>query len=145
MRAYRFPLATVARIRALEERLARERFMVALRDLRRAQDAHKEAAAALAALGAPTGPTTMGEVHWIQSQAERLSEQVQRSREVVVGAVSTRDEASGAWRVALKRSSVLERLDARSLARWRDEVQRGEVAELDDLANARYGLVGGSR
>lgn len=142
MKAYRFSLDTVMRIRALEERIAREHLMTAQRALRHAQGLCATVEASLAALEVPTGPTTMGSVHWIADQAGRLSDEVRASREVVVAAASTREEASRSWHLARKRLGTLERLDSEGFARWKDEAQRHEVAELDDLANVRHGLVG---
>lgn len=142
MKVYHFSLGTVMRIRALEERLAREHLMLAQRELRRAQGVYQDNSASLAALAVPTGVTTMGQVRWIGDQAGRIFEEVQMSREAMVAAASTREEASRSWHVARKRLGTLERLNVQGLARWKDEVRRQEVAELDDLANTRHGLIG---
>lgn len=142
MKVYRFSLGTVMRIRALEERIARERVVVAQRDLRHAQVLCAAVEASLAALEAPIGLTTISEVHWIADQAARLSEEVRANREVVAAAASVREEASRSWHLARKRLATLERLDSEGRARWKNEVQRHEVAELDDLSNARHGLAG---
>lgn len=142
MKVYHFSLGTVMRIRALEERLAREHLMLAQRDLRRAQGIYQGAEASLAALAVPTGPTTVGQIRWIGDQAARLFEEVRVSREAMVAAASVREEASHSWHMTRKRLGTLERLDSQGLARWQDEVRRQEVAELDDLANTRHGLVG---
>jgi len=141
VKAYRFSLDTVMRIRALEERLVRERLILAQRDLRQAQVVYGQAEASLAALAVPTGPTTMDKVCWIGDQATRLSDEVRVSREALVAAASTRDEVSYLWHVTRKRLGTLERLDSEGRARWKGEVQRQEVAELDDMANARHGLI----
>ena len=63
VKAYQFRLATVARIRALEERVAADRFRVAQRDLRQAQASVRAAEAALATLEAPQGVTSHGRAH----------------------------------------------------------------------------------
>lgn len=142
MKAYRFSLDAVLRIRALEERIARERLVVAQRNLRRAQTLCAEREAAMAGLALPTEPTRMGTVHWVADQAERLSEEVRVSRELLIVATFTRDEASRAWHLARKRVGALEKLNSEGLARWKDAAGRYEVAELDDLANRRHGLRG---
>jgi hypothetical protein len=144
VKAYRFRLATVARIRALEERLARERYVFALRDLRHAREAERSALVALAALEPPVSPATMVDVLWIGDQAERLSQSVQTCRQVVAAVTSMSVEAGRSWNLAVKRSGVLERLDDQGLVRWRDEALRQEVSELDDFANARHGSAAAS-
>jgi len=142
VKAYRFSLDTVMRIRALEERLVRERLILVQRDLRLAQDAYRQAEASLEALAAPTGQTTMDKICWIGDQATRLSEEVRVSGEELVAAASTHDEVSHLWHETRKRLGTLERLDSEGRAQWKREIQRHEVAELDDLANARHGLIG---
>jgi len=141
MKVYRFSLETVMRIRALEERLAREHLMLAQRNLRHAHGVFEAAQASLAALTVPTGPTTMGDLCWIGDQADRLAEEVRICHEVVAAAESAREGFSQAWHLARKRLGALERLNVEGLARWKDESQRQEVAELDDVANVRHGLV----
>jgi len=145
VKAYRFRLATVARIRALEERVAGDRFKLALRDLRRARDRERSAERALAALQTPTGLTTMATLAWIGDQGQRLSESLRSCREEVVEAESLCAETRGAWEGATKRSGVLERLNEQGFVRWRGEMARLEGAELDDLSHARHPSVGGGR
>jgi flagellar export protein FliJ len=142
VKAYRFRLATVARIRALEERVAADRFRVAQRDLRRAQGAEDAAARDLGLLAGPAGLMTMAEVTWIGEQAERLSATLAACREDVVVAEVACVEARRQWDIALRRSEVLARLDEQGRVRWRADALRHEAAELDDLSNARHRLVG---
>jgi hypothetical protein len=145
VKAYRFRLASVARIRAIEERLCRDRLMTSLRDLRRARESEHAAKVAMAAFEAPTGEITIGEVIWAGDQAERLAESVRARHQAVTVAEAASIEARRAWNAAAKRSGVLDRLDEQARARWRDEVMRAESAELDDLANGRHGLAGAGR
>jgi flagellar export protein FliJ len=142
MKAYRFRLATVARIRALEERVAADRFRLSLRQLRLAQEVERAAQGALAELQAPTEVATMSDHQWTSDQAERLAASLGLSREAVAAAELSCAEARQGWKVATKRSGVLERLDEDGFARWRDEMMRHEAAELDDLSLARLGLIG---
>jgi flagellar export protein FliJ len=145
VKAFHFRLATVARIRALEERVAADRFMAAQRLLRRAEESLGAAEMALAMLEAPEGTSTMAAHLWVGDQAERLAETVGVCREKVVAAQSDRAEARAAWDVAVRRSGVLERLGEQEMARWRSEVLREEAAELDDLSLARHRLIGVGR
>jgi flagellar export protein FliJ len=145
VKAYQFRLATVARIRALEERVAADALRVAQRDLRRAQASVRAAETALAALEAPHGVVTMSAFLWVGDQAERLAESVRECGERLAAAASSCAEARQAWDVAVRRSGVLERLGEQGLARWRDETMRAEAAELDDLTLARHRLSGVGR
>ncbi len=145
MKAFHFRLATVARIRALEERVARDRFMVALRVLRDHESSVRAAETELGALEAPRGMTTMAAFHWVADQADRLADTVRVCRENVVAAESACREARQAWDGAVRRSGVLERLAEQERSRWRTEILRTEAAELDDLSQARHRLVGVGR
>jgi flagellar export protein FliJ len=142
MKAYTFRLGSVARVRALEERVARERFVLTLRDVRRAEVAAEAAVSALHAFEVPQGTMAAGEFLWIGDQAGRLSESVQACRQAVVDATSACAASRAAWNQAAKRSGVLERLDEQERARWRADMLRGEAAELDDLAMVRRGWSG---
>jgi flagellar export protein FliJ len=145
VKAYQFRLATVARIRALEERVAADRLRVAQRDLRRAQASVRAAETALAELEAPHGVVAMSALLWVGDQAERLSETVRVCGEQMAAAQSSCAEAREAWDVAVRRSGVLERLGEQGLARWREDTLREEAAELDDLTLARHRLSGVGR
>ncbi|HUZ42011.1 MAG TPA: hypothetical protein VMU68_11555 [Acidimicrobiales bacterium] len=145
MKAYRFSLHTVLRIRGLEERLARERLVVASRAVHQAEDTHRAREVVLAQLVAPPGVVTMNELHWVADQAARQAERILSSRQALIDAALARDEARRAWYAARQRASVLERLQAQGLARWKEEVQRKMGLELDDLTNARHGYVGASQ
>jgi flagellar export protein FliJ len=142
MKAYQFRLATVARIRALEERVAADRFRLSLRHVRLAEEIERAARGALAELESPTEVATMSAHQWTGDQADRLAASLRMSQEAVVAAELGCTEARHAWKEATKRSGVLERLHEDGLARWREEVMRREAAELDDLSHARLGLIG---
>jgi flagellar export protein FliJ len=145
MRAYRFRLATVARVRVLEERVARDRFMAALRNVRHVEDAERDARSALRALEAPQGSVTAADVVWLGDQAERCATSLRSCQELVAAARSRCADARQAWNDAAKRASVLERFDEEGRAQWRRDALRHEVAELDDLAQVRHGRVGADR
>jgi flagellar biosynthesis chaperone FliJ len=142
MKAYRFRLATVARIRALEERVAADSFRLSLRHLRLAQETERAARGALADLAIPTEVATMASHQWTSDQADRLATSLRLSREAVVAAELGCTEARHAWKVATQRSGVLERLHDDGFAHWREDMLRHEAAELDDLSHARLGLIG---
>lgn len=138
MKSHHFRLASVARIRTIEESVARDRFTIALRELRSAQELERSANAALAALEPPSGLVSSSDLHWNYEQAERLSDSVRRCRENVAEAASAAAERREAWNEASKRSQVLSKLEAQAFARWREDALHEEVIEIDDLTNARF-------
>ena len=138
MRAHHFSLSTVLRVRTLQERLAREQLLVAQRDVRQAHEQHRATASLLNELTVSPRSTTIDEIRWVGDQARRLHEQVRTRHDAVVEASRERDRTSEAWTAARKRAAALERLKYQSVARWQREFQRSEVAELDDVANARH-------
>jgi hypothetical protein len=138
VKAYTFRLGVVARIRALEERVARERFMLATRDKRLAEEREVTASTELARLAPVTGEVFASELRWSGAQSERQAVLVRERHDEVLRTSLLRDEAHEAWSVASKRAGVLERLREQGVARWRDDLLAEEAAELDDLSNARY-------
>ena len=138
MKRYHFRLASVARIRAIQERGARNRLMLDLRDLHYAQEMERSASASLAALDPPAGLISIAEVQWIEDQAERLSDSMRSCQLKVRTAESACMESRRAWNEAIKRASALARLERQEYANWRAEVLREEVAEMDDLSSSRH-------
>ena len=138
MKSYRFRLANVARIRALEERIARERFLTSLRALRQAETAHRRARDALTESAPLSGTVSSLDVQWSLDQAERRARVEQECRAECARAADVNDGDRERWREAAKRSRALERLDERARVAWLDDYRREEALELDDAVNARY-------
>ncbi|MDP9431317.1 MAG: DUF3824 domain-containing protein [Actinomycetota bacterium] len=138
MRRYRFPLATVLRVRTLQQEQARARLGTAV-------------AAEVAAAGA------------VQDSLDRYQNSVQSGREVValsaflasrqqstaralsvrsaeglqLQATRDRAEAFGAWTVAAGAESALRRLDERHRAEYQREVLREDDRAIDELVVGR--------
>lgn len=142
MRAYRFRLDVVARVRAIEERACRDRLMLASRDLRQAEARLRGAKTALTTIEGPTGETTISAIVWTSEQAGRMADAVREAHQAVVAAEEASAVARRAWAVAAQQSGLLDRLEDRTRRLWRDEFVRTEAAELDDVANARHGRLG---
>ncbi|MGA7835177.1 MAG: hypothetical protein WCA31_08205 [Acidimicrobiales bacterium] len=138
MKSYRFRLAHVERIRALEERVARERFLTSLRALRQAESAYHRAREALRASEAPSGVLSSGELAWLGDQAERRAHAERQCFAALARAAQANDLDRESWREAAKRARALERLDERARVEWLDDYRREEAMELDDVVNARY-------
>lgn len=142
MRSYRFRLANVARIRALEERIARERFLTSLRALRQAQAAHRRAREALADSVPLSEVVSSRDVQWSLDQSERRARVEQECRAECERLAGVNDGDRERWREAAQRARALERLDERARVAWLDDYRREEARDLDDAANARYAPLG---
>jgi flagellar export protein FliJ len=145
VRAYRFRLDSVLRVRQLQERVAAQQLAVAVRDLHSARAELACARRSLAGLAAPSGRLTVGEVHWVHAQSGRMSERACTCAAEVDAAAEVARQATQAWGSARQRTAMLERLDERHMALWRSELDRSEAVALDDLATGRKGGEGRSQ
>jgi flagellar export protein FliJ len=138
VKAFRFRLESVARIRAHQERAAAQRLALAARDLREAQTRCAAIRAAAQQLSFPEGRSQMAAVLWVQDQSERLSDLLRQREAVAASAAVAATEARGAWVEAERRCRALGRLEARQQDRWQIEADRAVTAELDDMATVRF-------
>jgi flagellar export protein FliJ len=137
VKAYRFRLDSVLRVRQLQERVAAQQLAVAVRDLHCARAQLARARRALAGLDAPAGRLTAGAVQWTHAQSDRMSETARQSADEVETAGEVARQATQAWGSARQRTAMLERLDERHLTLWRAELDRSEAVALDDLTTGR--------
>jgi flagellar export protein FliJ len=137
VKAYRFRLDSVLRVRQLQEHVAAQQLAVAVRDLHCARAQLARARRALAGLDAPAGRFTVGAVQWTHAQSDRMSERTRRSADEVEAAEEVARQATQAWGSARQRTAMLERLDERHLTLWRAELDRSEAVALDDLTSGR--------
>ena len=142
MKVYEFRLAAVERIRVLEAKLAREKLVTSLRNLREAQAANEVAHRSLRSMAGASGVVAPSDLLWLDDQRERLAESLRLCGEKMVQAQMMTVDAKAEWGAATKRATMLERLDARSHAAWREAALRSEVAESDDLTIARFRVAG---
>jgi flagellar export protein FliJ len=137
VKAYRFRLDSVLRVRRLQERVAAQQLAVAVNALQDARTQYAGARRSLEELAPPTGRVTGDAVEWAHAQSGRLSEATQRRANNVEAAEETARLARHAWGTASRRTATLDRLDERHLALWRSAFDRSEAAVLDDLATRR--------
>ena len=145
MKAYRFRLESVLRVRRLQERAATQQLAQAVRSLHHAQSESARARRSLETAAAPAGRLTIGAIEWAHAQSTRLSETARERAEAVETAAEAAQQANAAWGTAKQRTATLERLDERHVGLWREEMGRREAAVLDDLATRRRPGDGGSR
>jgi flagellar export protein FliJ len=137
VKAYRFRLDSVLRVRQLQERVAAQQLAVAVRDLHAARAQLARARRALAGLDAPTGRLTIGAVQWTHAQSDRMSETAVQSADDLEAVGEVARQATQEWGSARQRTAMLERLDERHLTLWRAEADRSEAVALDDLTTGR--------
>ncbi len=138
MKAFRFRLEPVARVREHQERAAAQRLALAARDLRTAQSRCAQLRAATRQLRFPEGPSDMAALLWVQDQSDRMADLIRR-HDAHAARVETRaNEARAAWVEAERRCRALQRLEERQRNRWQLEADRAVVTELDDMATVRF-------
>jgi flagellar protein FliJ len=143
VKAYRFRLDSVLRVRRLQEQAATQRLAASVRALHHAQSELVRARRSLEDMAAPAGRITIGAFRWTHAQSTRMSETAHERAEAVEAATEAARQANEAWGTARQRTATLERLDERHVALWRREFDRSEAAVLDDLATGRSGRKGG--
>jgi len=144
VKAYRFRLDSVLRVRQLQERVATQQLAVALRELHCARAELACVRRSLEGLAAPSGRLTIGAVQWTHAQSSRMSEAARQRADIVDAAEEAARQATQAWGSARQRTATLERLDERHLALWRREFDRSEGVVLDELATRRTAAAIGS-
>jgi flagellar FliJ protein len=137
VKAYRFRLESVLRVRRLQERVATQQLAEAIRVLHHAQSGSDRARRSLENAAAPVGRLTIGAFEWSHEQSSRLSDAARARAEVAEAAAEAARQADAVWVTAKRRTATLARLDERHLALWQREQDRSEAAELDDLATRR--------
>jgi flagellar FliJ protein len=137
VKAYRFRLESVLRVRRLQERVATQQLAEAMRVLHHAQSESARARRSLEDAAAPVGRLTIGAFEWSHEQSTRLSDAARARAEAAEAAAEAAQQADAVWGSARRRTATLERLDERHLALWRRELDRSEATELDDLATRR--------
>jgi flagellar protein FliJ len=137
VKAYRFRLESVLRVRQLQERATAQRLALSMRAVHSAQDEYAGARRALEAQTPPSGRVTTGAAQWSHAQSERMAETAGQKAQGVREAREGADQARDDWGGASRRTATLERLNERHQELWRAELHRSDAAVLDDLAGTR--------
>lgn len=138
MKSYKFRLASVARVRRLQEEIAKNNLMIALRDLNRAILVERQCIDEIRSFEMPIGKLFGAELQWGFCQQQRLHDRLNSAHVQVLKAQSDSASLRGQWLAANKQYEVLERLDAKKRLVFNEELVRLEAGELDDLSNARF-------
>lgn len=137
MKAYRFGLATLVRVREAGERAERQRLAVAVGGLTAARC---RAAVALDAYRAGAVPPELAEgdrlASWHASQSASAAAVVAAERGALDAGTAV-ELARQRWQAARREVRLLERLDERRRREWEAEAARAERSELDDRPRPR--------
>ena len=142
MKRFRFPLQSVATVRAWREREAREQFAARMHELAAADEALRQARARLTELeqvvrSARTG--TFRPAEQAASLAAYQTEQgaMQRAAQARGDAKAAVDRAREAWQTRRNELRAVEKLEQRARQSHRLEHERAEQTLLDELASMR--------
>lgn len=143
MKGYHFRLARLKRVRDVEERTARERFLAADRRASDAEDAVARARDAVCAaegdLRAAQSSRTLSPAHVLTALGAvagmRERARVLHDRSLPLRAAAEAER--GAWSERRRDLRGLERLEDRDRERWRAEEGRREALALDEVAAMR--------
>lgn len=139
MRRYQFRLATVLRVRQLEEEASRTRLLEAGRAVSRARTLEDEAREHYEAIPTRLGLVNAEEFHR-DRQVHNLAAAAVRARVSDVGAaVAEVDRQRESWTQAAAKVTVLQRLDERRRGEHRLAMDREEGTVLDELATRPRG------
>ena len=138
MKAYRFRLESVLKVRRIEEDRAKGALALANADARRAAD---EVAARDAAYGSmPVGATTFTTVDFLADRWHRstTAEAVLYAMELQREAQTVVAEKRTEWSAAAGKVSALERLDSRRREEHTLDTAREEAIVVDELVTGRF-------
>jgi len=138
MKRFTFPLATVLRVRRIEEEQAVNELVVANWARQEAERRERRAEQRLAEAEIPARPLPSVEWHRHHAGVELVAaswwEAKHRAENAQQAAAARREE----WVKAHQRVQILERLEARRRAAWALEAERALVREVDDMVAARW-------
>lgn len=137
MKRYQFRLATVMRVRRIEEEAARAHMLEAQAAAGRARAVRDEAAAHCRDLPVNLGPSSADEFRKERQVLELAAAALSVRQTALRVAEIEAERVRGEWSAAAARVAVLERLDERRREEHRLSVDREEIRFLDEVAARR--------
>lgn len=138
MKGYVFRLSTVARVRYLQQEIAKNRLMIAMRELNKALSEERKWIDEIQRFEMPGGDVCGAELIWGFDQLQRLHHGLLAAKEEVVDAKSKSESLRNEWLAANRQCEMLGRLDARMQLVFENGQRRLQASELDDLNNSRF-------
>jgi flagellar protein FliJ len=137
---YKFRLAAVLRVRQAEEEQAADALRRANARVRALLAARDDEVARYRSLAVTGGPMTAAELRQERATAALVADTMTAAEKAAMTAAADAALAQVAWSTAARRVTALERLDERRRAEHADDERRAQIAEVDDLVTARYGV-----
>lgn len=138
MKRYRFPLATVLRVRKVEEDQAVGALAAAERRRRAAEEAARAREEALQAARPADGVVTLEQFLAARERQERSATALVAAHAELAQARDATVASRAAVAAAVAARNALEELDERGRAEHALEAQREETVEVDDLVTGRH-------
>jgi flagellar export protein FliJ len=138
MKRYRFSLDVVLRVRRAQEEAAGFALAKANQRRQQAMDAHRSALARCQALVLHQGQQDHASFRHERDVTERRATAVTSTRESLIAATDAATARHAEWSAAATLVAAVERLDERRRQEWRLEVQKAEVAAIDESAIAGW-------
>lgn len=142
MKRYQFRLATVLRVRRIEEEAARAHMLEARTVAVRARVARDQAAAHCRDLPVALGPSSADEFRKERQVLELAAASLSTRQAALLAAEGEAERVRALWSAAAARVAVLERLDERRREEHRLAVDGEEIRFLDEVASRQREDVG---
>ncbi len=135
---FKFRLATVLRVRRIEEDLAKNALMEAIAGLKRAEAVMDARRRHLESLSLGFGIRAYSAFQYEGDEVNRAVQAVSFAKEEVTANAAIVEEARGAYLLAKQRTSSLEKLETRQSAEYEAAYERQLGAVIDDISASRW-------
>jgi flagellar FliJ protein len=142
MKGFRFRLATVLRVRRLQEDMAKAALMTSHRDAHNAAARVDDSLAAYETAERPDGAQSFAAFERSRFRFEQAAGAVGAARVAHLAALAMVEERREEWNDAHVRVAVLERLEERRRDEHAETVRRGEERLIEDLVTSRHRIGG---
>ncbi|MCU1490780.1 MAG: hypothetical protein JWM85_2185 [Acidimicrobiaceae bacterium] len=137
MKRYRFPLATVLRVRRVESALAQQRLALSTRELIAAEDEVRVAQQRSRSVPELLLAADAAAFSDWRDRGERAALGLASAELIVTATSERREELRSEAATAESRVRLLERLEEHRRAQWQRDEARADAAALDDFATVR--------
>ena len=138
MRKFTFRLAAVSRIRKLEERVAKENVLIAIKASDDAKAALDRFSEDLLKLDYSSNVVHVRELQSVQVQRELQEQIIEIATKTVQEKEQIVYQERQQWKEAAKKAAIIDKLDDRARLIWMMQFLREESKELDELGSVAF-------
>lgn len=138
MRKFTFRLAAVSRIRKLEERVAKENVLIAIKASDDAKAALDQCSEDLLKLDYSSNVVHVRELQSVQLQRELQEQIIEIATKTVQEKEQIVYQEREQWKEAAKKAAIIDKLDDRARLIWMMQFLREESKELDELGSVAF-------